>query len=231
MSVLVDKISRFANDSALNRNTFFSFVIYLSKRHPIRSVYSLFKMLNLKTQFLINFHTFEPQRKTKNMASITLGGNPIHTSGELPKVGTKLADFTLIQNDLSVASLSTFEGKRLIINIFPSIDTGTCAASVRKFNASAGKLENTAVLCVSRDLPFAQKRFCGAEGLENVINLSDFHSGAFGKTNGLEILDGPLSGLHSRALIVVDTDGTVIYTEQVPEIANEPNYEAALVVL
>ena len=165
------------------------------------------------------------------MASITLGGNPIHTSGELPKVGTQLADFKLIQNDLSVASLSDFAGKKLVLNIFPSIDTGTCAASVKKFNASAGKLENTAVLCISRDLPFAQKRFCGAEGLENVINLSDFNSGEFGKTNGLEIVDGPLAGLHSRALIVVDTNGTVIYTEQVPEIADEPNYDAALAVL
>ncbi|WP_016988489.1 thiol peroxidase [Flavobacterium sp. ACAM 123] len=165
------------------------------------------------------------------MASITLGGNPIHTSGQLPEVGTQLSDFKLTLNDLSIASLSNFEGKRLVLNIFPSIDTGTCAASVRKFNASAGKLENTAVLCVSRDLPFAQKRFCGAEGLENVINLSDFNSGDFGKTNGLEIVDGPLAGLHSRALIVVDTDGTIIYTEQVPEIADEPNYEAALAVL
>ncbi|MFB0909676.1 MAG: thiol peroxidase [Flavobacterium sp.] len=165
------------------------------------------------------------------MASILLGGNPIQTSGQLPKVGTQLADFKLIQNDLSVASLSDFAGKRLVINIFPSIDTGTCAASVRKFNESAGNLENTAVLCVSRDLPFAQKRFCGAEGLENVINLSDFNSGSFGKTNGLEILDGPLAGLHSRALIVVDTDGTILHTEQVPEIANEPNYDAALAVL
>ncbi|MEZ7505365.1 thiol peroxidase [Flavobacterium sp. Arc2] len=165
------------------------------------------------------------------MASITLGGNPIHTSGELPKVGTQLADFKLIQNDLSVASLSDFAGKKLVLNIFPSIDTGTCAASVRKFNESAGKLENTAVICVSRDLPFAQKRFCGAEGLENVINLSDFNSGEFGKTNGLEIVDGPLAGLHSRALIVVDTNGTIIYTEQVPEIADEPNYDAALAVL
>lgn len=165
------------------------------------------------------------------MASITLGGNPIHTSGELPKVGTKLSDFKLIKNDLSVASLSDFAGKRVVLNIFPSVDTGTCAASVRKFNTSAVKLENTAVLCVSRDLPFAQTRFCGAEGLENVINLSDFNVGAFGKANGLEILDGPLAGLHSRVLIVVDTDGTIIYTEQVPEIANEPNYDAALAVL
>ncbi|MBP4137466.1 thiol peroxidase [Flavobacterium geliluteum] len=165
------------------------------------------------------------------MASITLGGNPIHTSGELPTVGSQLADFKLVQNDLSTASLSTFAGKKLVLNIFPSVDTGTCAASVRKFNESASKLENTTVLCISRDLPFAQKRFCGAEGLENVVNLSDFKEGSFGKTNGLEILDGPLAGLHSRVVIVVDGDGKILHAEQVAEIANEPNYEAALAVL
>ena len=165
------------------------------------------------------------------MASITLGGNPIHTSGELPKVGSKLADFKLVQNDLSVADLSTFAGKKLVLNIFPSIDTGTCATSVRKFNESASNLANTTVLCISRDLPFAQKRFCGAEGLENVVNLSDFQEGAFGKDNGLDILNGPLAGLHSRAIIVVDENGVVTHTEQVGEIANEPNYEAALAAL
>jgi thiol peroxidase len=165
------------------------------------------------------------------MASITLGGNPIHTSGELPKVGTKLADFKLVKNDLSLASLGDFAGSKLVLNIFPSIDTGTCATSVRKFNESASQLENTKVICISRDLPFAQKRFCGAEGLENVVNLSDFKDGSFGKSNGLEIVDGVLAGLHSRAIIVVDEKGTVVYTEQVPEIANEPNYEAALASL
>ncbi|HKO76115.1 MAG TPA: thiol peroxidase [Flavobacterium sp.] len=165
------------------------------------------------------------------MASITLGGNPIHTSGELPKVGSKLADFKLVQNDLSIADLSTFSGKRLVLNIFPSIDTGTCATSVRKFNESASSLANTAVLCISRDLPFAQKRFCGAEGLENVVNLSDFQEGAFGKNNGLDIVDGPLAGLHSRVIIVADENGVVTHTEQVAEIAHEPNYEAALAVL
>ena len=165
------------------------------------------------------------------MASITLGGNPIHTSGELPKIGSKLADFKLVKNDLSIASLADFSGNKLVLNIFPSIDTGTCATSVRKFNESASKLENTKVLCISRDLPFAQKRFCGAEGIENVINLSDFKDGNFGKTNGLEIVDSVLAGLHSRAIIVVDAAGTVVYTEQVPEIANEPNYEAALAAL
>ncbi|KRB56764.1 MULTISPECIES: thiol peroxidase [unclassified Flavobacterium] len=165
------------------------------------------------------------------MASITLGGNPVHTSGELPAVGSKLADFKLVQNDLSVASLSNFAGKKLVLNIFPSVDTGTCAASVRKFNQSASGLENTTVLCISRDLPFAQKRFCGAEGLENVVNLSDFQTGSFGKANGLEITDGPLAGLHSRVIIVVDANGTITHTEQVAEIANEPNYEAALAAL
>jgi thiol peroxidase len=165
------------------------------------------------------------------MASITLGGNPIHTSGELPKVGTKLADFKLVKNDLSIATLIDFAGSNLVLNIFPSIDTGTCATSVRTFNASAAQLENTKVLCISRDLPFAQKRFCGAEGIENVVNLSDFNDGSFGKTNGLEIVDGVLAGLHSRCIIVVNASGTVLYTEQVPEIANEPNYEAALAAL
>lgn len=165
------------------------------------------------------------------MAAITLGGNPIHTSGELPKVGSKLADFKLVQNDLSIADLSTFGGKKLVLNIFPSIDTGTCATSVRKFNESASNLANTTVLCISRDLPFAQKRFCGAEGLQNVVNLSDFQEGTFGKNNGLNIVDGPLTGLHSRAIIVVDQNGVITHTEQVGEIANEPNYEAALAAL
>lgn len=165
------------------------------------------------------------------MASITLGGNPIHTSGELPKNGSKATDFNLIKTDLSPATLADFSGKRIVMNIFPSIDTGTCAQSVRTFNEQASKLENTTVLCISRDLPFAQKRFCGAEGLENVINLSDFKSGEFGKNYGLEMTDGPLSGLHSRVVIVLDENGTVIYAEQVGEIADEPNYEAALAVL
>ena len=165
------------------------------------------------------------------MAAITLGGNPINTNGSLPQVGSKATDFQLVKSDLSVATLADYAGSKLVLNIFPSIDTGTCATSVRTFNAKASALENTKVLCISRDLPFAQKRFCGAEGLENVINLSDFQTGAFGKTNGLEITEGPLAGLHSRAIIVLDENGTVTHTEQVGEIANEPNYEAALAVL
>ena len=165
------------------------------------------------------------------MAVVTLGGNPINTSGELPKVGSKAIDFKLVQKDLSIASLANFAGSKLVLNIFPSIDTGTCAASVRKFNEKASALPNTKVLCISRDLPFAQSRFCGAEALENVINLSDFNTGTFGKDYGLEIVDSVLAGLHSRVVIVVDENGVVVYSEQVPEIANEPNYEAALAVL
>ena len=165
------------------------------------------------------------------MSSITLGGNPINTSGELPKTGSQLADFKLVKTDLSIATLADYAGKKVVFNIFPSIDTGTCAASVRKFNATAANLINTVVLCISRDLPFAQKRFCGAEGIENVENLSDFKDGSFGKTNGLEIIDGVLAGLHSRAVLVIDEKGTILHTEQVNEIADEPNYEAALAVL
>src|SRR6218665_3033224 len=153
------------------------------------------------------------------MATITLGGNPVHTNGELPKTHTKAIDFELVKNDLSTASLADFAGKKLVLNIFPSVDTGTCAASVRKFNEKASGLENTSVLCISRDLPFAQKRFCGAEGLENVVNLSDFQEGTFGKNNGLDIVDGPLAGLHSRVIIVTDENGVVTHTEQVGEIA------------
>ena len=165
------------------------------------------------------------------MASITLGGNPVHTNGELPTVGSKATDFKLVKTDLGTASLANFAGSKVVLNIFPSVDTGTCAASVRKFNEKASTLANTKVLCISRDLPFAQKRFCGAEGLENVINLSDFKDGSFGKNYGLEITDGPLAGLHSRVVIVLDENGTILHTEQVNEIADEPNYEAALAVL
>ena len=158
------------------------------------------------------------------MANITLGGNPIETIGALPAVGSKALDFELVKTDLSIVKLSDFARKKVILNIFPSIDTGTCAASVRKFNAMANEIENTVILCVSRDLPFAQKRFCGAEGLENVHPLSDFKSGKFGDDYGLTITSGPLAGLHSRAVVVVDENGNITYTEQVPEIADEPNY-------
>jgi len=165
------------------------------------------------------------------MASITLGGNPVHTNGELPKTGTKAPDFKLVRTDLSTATLADFSGNQLVLNIFPSIDTSTCATSVRVFNQKASALENTTVLCISRDLPFAQKRFCGAEGLENVINLSDFKDGSFGKDYGLELTDGALAGLHSRAVVVVDADGIVKYSELVADIKDEPNYDNALASL
>lgn len=170
-------------------------------------------------------------KKIAKMAAITLGGNPINTSGELPKVGSKAIDFKLVKGDLSIATLADFTGSKLVLNIFPSIDTGTCATSVRKFNEKASALANTKVLCISRDLTFAQSRFCGAEGLENVINLSDFNTGAFGKDYGLEISDSVLAGLHSRVIIVIDENGVISHTEQVGEIANEPNYDAALAAL
>ncbi|MBE8713287.1 thiol peroxidase [Sphingobacterium hungaricum] len=165
------------------------------------------------------------------MAQITFKGSPVHTSGDLPKVGTQAPNFSLTAGDLSQKSLSDFEGKRVILNIFPSVDTGTCAASVRHFNQSAAGLENTVVLCISKDLPFAQGRFCAAEGLENVITLSEFKDDAFSKAYGLRVEDGPLEGLLSRSVVVLNEKGEVVYTEQVSEITNEPNYDAALAVV
>lgn len=165
------------------------------------------------------------------MAKITLKGNKINTLGDLPKVGSQLLDFALVKNDLSVATLADYAGKKLVLNIFPSLDTGTCAASVRYFNQEAASLENTVVLCISRDLPFAQARFCGAEGLNNVETLSDFRGGSFGRDYQVEIVDGPLAGLESRAVIVADENGKVVYTQQVPEIVDEPDYAPVLAAL
>ncbi len=165
------------------------------------------------------------------MAQITLKGKAINTSGELPTTGVAANDFQLVAVDLSTKSLSDYKGKKIILNIFPSVDTGTCAASVRNFNKTASTLDNTLVLCISRDLPFAQKRFCGAEGLENVVMLSDFKTGQFGKEYGLEIVDGPLAGLSSRCVVVIDESGKIVYTEQVSETTEEPNYELALASL
>jgi thioredoxin-dependent peroxiredoxin len=162
------------------------------------------------------------------MADITLKGNKINTIGNLPKTGSKAPSFNLTAVDLSHKSLSDFEGKNIVLNIFPSIDTGTCAMSVREFNKKASGLENTVVVCVSKDLPFAQARFCGAEGIDNVVMLSDFATGSFGKDYELEIKNGPLAHLHSRAIVIIDVNGNIKYTEQVSEIVDEPNYEAAL---
>ena len=165
------------------------------------------------------------------MASITLKGTPVNTIGNLPKNNTKAIDYSLIATDLSTKSSTDFSGNRLILNIFPSVDTGTCATSVREFNKKVANLDNTKVLCISRDLPFAQGRFCGAEGIENVVMLSDFSTGKFGKDYGLEITNGPLANLHSRCIVIINEEGKIIYTEQVNEIVDEPNYEAALKVL
>ena len=165
------------------------------------------------------------------MASITLGGTPTNTIGELPKVGSKAPGFTMSAADLSSKSLADFSGSNLILNIFPSVDTGVCATSVRTFNKSAASLDNTKVLCISRDLPFAQARFCGAEGIDNVVMLSDFANGSFGKDYGVEITDGAFNNLHSRAIVVVNANGEVVHTEQVPEVGQEPNYDAALAAI
>ncbi len=165
------------------------------------------------------------------MAKITLKGNSIKTIGKLPKVGKKAPGFKLVKNDLSVAKLKDFKGKKVLLSITPSLDTGVCAASLRKFNKEAAGLENTVIINVSMDLPFAQARFCGAEGIEDAITLSDFRNGKFGKKYKVTIKTGPMKGLHSRAIVVVDEDGMVKYTEQVSEIIDEPNYEAALEAL
>lgn len=165
------------------------------------------------------------------MATVTLKGNEINTSGNLPTVGEKAPDFTLTATDLSSKSLADYAGSKVVLNIFPSVDTGTCAQSVRQFNTEASELENTKVLCISKDLPFAHARFCGAEGLDNVISLSDFKTGAFGKAYGLDFVDGPLEGLLSRCIVVLDENGSVLHTEQVAETVDEPNYKAALEAL
>jgi thiol peroxidase len=162
------------------------------------------------------------------MASVTLGGNPISTSGDLPAVGSKAPDFVLTGGDLADVSLSKYAGKKVVLNIFPSIDTPVCATSVRKFNEAAAGLKHTVVLAISRDLPFAQKRFCGAEGIENVVTLSAMKDTNFGKSYGVLITSGPLSGLFARSVVVVDEKGNVKYKELVPEIKEEPKYDAAL---
>lgn len=162
------------------------------------------------------------------MATITLEGNKIHTVGNLPAVGTNAPAFTLTNSELAEVALAHYSGKKVILNIFPSIDTGICAESTRRFNAVASENKNTVVLCLSADLPFATSRFCGAENLKNVTTLSTFRNPAFGNDYGVLITDGPIAGLLSRAVVLIDEAGKVVYTEQVPEIAQEPDYDAAL---
>lgn len=164
------------------------------------------------------------------MASITFHNDPVSTVGELPAKGSALPTFELVGQDLAPLASSDLAGKRVVLNIFPSLDTGTCAMSVRKFNELAAGFENTVVVCVSKDLPFAQARFCGAEGIENVVTGSAFRS-SFGEDFGVTMADGPLAGLLSRAVVVTDAEGTIVYTEQVGEVSEEPDYEGAKAAL
>ncbi|MBF0340283.1 MAG: thiol peroxidase [Magnetococcales bacterium] len=165
------------------------------------------------------------------MAQIAFKGNPIHTCGTLPTVGAMAPDFCLTGTDLADVTLASFAGKRVVLNIFPSVDTAVCAMSVRRFNAEAANVANTVILCVSLDLPFAHKRFCGAEGLASVHSVSEMRARGFGEAYGVRMVDGPLAGLLARAVVVIDADGKVIYTQQVPEIVEEPNYAEALAAL
>jgi thiol peroxidase len=162
------------------------------------------------------------------MAKIAFKGNPIATVGDLPKVGGAAPDFSLVKTDLTAVSKKDFAGKNIVLNIFPSVDTPVCATSVRTFNKRVVAAPNTVVLCVSRDLPFAHKRFCGAEGIDKVHAVSWYRGADFGKDYGVTIVDGPLAGLFARAVVVLGADGKVKYTELVPEIAQEPNYDRAL---
>ena len=164
-------------------------------------------------------------------STITLGGNPVQTNGDFPQKGQTAAAFTLVGKDLADATLASFAGKRKVLNIFPSIDTPTCAMSVRKFNQRANDLANTVVLCISADLPFAQARFCGAEGLSNVVTLSTMRGGEFLKTYGVALASGPLAGVAARAVVVLDENNRVLHSELVAEIKNEPDYDAALKTL
>jgi len=165
------------------------------------------------------------------MARITLKGNPINTIGDLVKTGEVAPDFKLTNTDLADVTLADYTGKRKVLNIFPSLDTPVCATSVRMFNEKASSLNNTVVLCISRDLPFAHKRFCVTEGLENVHSLSEMHTPGFGSNYGVSITDGPLKSLYSRAVVVLDEENKVLYTQQVPEIVDEPDYDAAIEAL
>ena len=163
-------------------------------------------------------------------STITLGGEAVHTTGKLPAIGTDVKDFTLTDVELKEKSLSDFKGKYLVMNIFPSVNTGVCSKSVRKFNEEAAGLQNTIVLCISKDLPFAQKQFCGAEGIDKVVMLSDFRND-FGKIYGVQMVDGAMKGLLSRAVIVVNPEGKIVYEQQVPEIGQEPDYASAIAAI
>ena len=166
------------------------------------------------------------------MAKITLGGNETNTVGDLPAVGSDAPDFLLVKRDMNEVSLASYHGQKVILNIYPSIDTGVCAASTKRFNEEASKLDNTRIVCVSKDLPFALNRYCEAEGIQNLDNATNFRDGGdFGRNYGVEIADGAFKGLNARAIVVIDEEGKVKYTELVPEIGKEPDYEKALAAL
>lgn len=165
------------------------------------------------------------------MAEITLKGNPVHTYGDLPMIGSHAPDFVLTRTDLADVSLKDFAGQRVVLNILVSIETSVCATSVRKFNTAIDKLGNSVVLCASLDVPFAHERFCSTEGLERVVPVTELRKRGFGEDYGVRMVDGPLAGLFSRAVVIIDENGKVVYTEQVPEISQEPDYDAALKAL
>ena len=211
------------------------FVLFIVKqrafknREPQRTLNKTLLKL-LKEPFFRCFHFIKDclNLEEKVMAQITFKGNPVNTSGNLPSKGSKAPDFSLVKSDLSSLSLSELKGKKVILNIFPSLDTSVCATSVRKFNQMAAGTKNVTVLGISKDLPFAHSRFCSTEGITNVITLSGFRDKEFGKKYGVDYIDGPVVGLYARAIVVIDEKGTVIYTELVPEHIHEPDYEAAL---
>ena len=165
------------------------------------------------------------------MAKVTLAGNSINTKSNLPSVGSVAPDFSLVKTDLSELALSSLKGQRVVLNIFPSLDTSVCATSVRTFNKLAAEMKSTVVLAISKDLTFAHARFCTTEGIDKVIPLSAFRCQAFGEKYGIEMIDGPLAGLLARSVVVIDENGKIVYEELVPEITHEPNYEAALASL
>jgi len=165
------------------------------------------------------------------MTQIKLKGNVVNTIGSLPEIGKKAKDTDFVNTELQNVSISNFKGKNIVLNIFPSIDTAVCSASVRRFNSILSEIKNTVVLCISMDLPFAHKRFCGAEGLDKVISLSSFRNKDFGKKYGVTIIDGPLAGLFSRAVVVINEKGRIVYTQQVPDIVEEPDYTKVVELL
>ncbi len=190
-----------------------------------KNKFSMFSKIVFSALFFLSVSGFAQTAKTAN--TVLMKGQPVRTYSKLPAVNKPAPKFILTDVNMNDQTLEAYKGRYVILNIFPSVDTGVCSASVHHFNEEAANLPNTVVLCISKDLPFAQKRFCGAEGIENVVMLSDFRSD-FGWNYGVEMIDSPMKGLLSRAVVVIDPSGNIIYEEQVPDISQEPNYEAAI---